>query len=113
MCYSDFQDIFPAIVRMDADVLTIENSKSDMRILNAFKTHGYNAGIGPGVFDIHSPRVPAVQEMKDRADAMLKYIPARNLWINPDCGLKTRGWKEVNESLTNMVAVAKALRAKA
>ncbi|GJJ73063.1 5-methyltetrahydropteroyltriglutamate--homocysteine methyltransferase [Entomortierella parvispora] len=113
MCYSDFQDIFQAIVRMDADVLTIENSKSDMRILSAFEKHGYNAGIGPGVFDIHSPRVPSIQEMKERADAMLQYIPARNLWINPDCGLKTRGWKEVNESLTNLVAVAKALRASA
>ncbi|KAF9333427.1 methionine-synthesizing 5- methyltetrahydropteroyltriglutamate--homocysteine methyltransferase, partial [Linnemannia elongata] len=86
MCYSDFQDIFQAIVRMDAD-------------------------IGPGVFDIHSPRVPSTHEMKERADAMLKYIPSRNLWINPDCGLKTRGWKEVRESLTNMVAVAEALRA--
>ncbi|KAF8948579.1 methionine-synthesizing 5- methyltetrahydropteroyltriglutamate--homocysteine methyltransferase [Haplosporangium gracile] len=111
MCYSDFQDIFQAIVRMDADVLTIENSKSDMRILGAFSTYGYNAEIGPGVFDIHSPRVPSTQEMKERADAMLKYIPSRNLWINPDCGLKTRGWKEVRESLTNMVAVAEALRA--
>ncbi|KAH7056571.1 5-methyltetrahydropteroyltriglutamate-homocysteine S-methyltransferase [Linnemannia elongata] len=111
MCYSDFQDIFQAIVRMDADVLTIENSKSDMRILGAFSTHGYNAEIGPGVFDIHSPRVPSTHEMKERADAMLKYIPSRNLWINPDCGLKTRGWKEVRESLTNMVAVAEALRA--
>ncbi|KAF9383912.1 methionine-synthesizing 5- methyltetrahydropteroyltriglutamate--homocysteine methyltransferase [Podila verticillata] len=110
MCYSDFQDIFQAIVRMDADVLTIENSKSDMRILNSFATHGYTAGIGPGVFDIHSPRVPSTAEMKERADAMLQYIPERNLWINPDCGLKTRGWKEVNESLTNMVAVAKELR---
>ncbi|KAF9182980.1 methionine-synthesizing 5- methyltetrahydropteroyltriglutamate--homocysteine methyltransferase [Haplosporangium sp. Z 767] len=113
MCYSDFQDIFQAIRRMDADVLTIENSKSDMRILGAFSTHGYNAEIGPGVFDIHSPRVPSVNEMKERADAMLKYIPRRNLWINPDCGLKTRGWKEVRESLTNMVAVAEALRASA
>ncbi|KAG0377052.1 methionine-synthesizing 5- methyltetrahydropteroyltriglutamate--homocysteine methyltransferase [Mortierella sp. AD032] len=110
MCYSDFQDIFQAIVRMDADVLTIENSKSDMRILSAFSTHGYNAEIGPGVFDIHSPRVPSTKEMKERADAMLKYIPSGNLWINPDCGLKTRGWKEVRESLTNMVAVAEALR---
>ncbi|KAG0239261.1 5-methyltetrahydropteroyltriglutamate-homocysteine S-methyltransferase [Mortierella sp. GBAus27b] len=111
MCYSDFQDIFKAIQRMDADVLTIENSKSDMRILGAFSTHGYNAEIGPGVFDIHSPRVPSIAEMKARADAMLEYIPRRNLWINPDCGLKTRGWKEVQESLTNLVAVAKALRA--
>ncbi|KAG0022342.1 methionine-synthesizing 5- methyltetrahydropteroyltriglutamate--homocysteine methyltransferase [Entomortierella chlamydospora] len=111
MCYSDFQDIFQAIIRMDADVLTIENSKSDMRILGAFSTHGYTAEIGPGVFDIHSPRVPSTQEMKERADAMLKYIPRRNLWINPDCGLKTRGWKEVRESLSNMVAVAEALRA--
>ncbi|KAG0313146.1 methionine-synthesizing 5- methyltetrahydropteroyltriglutamate--homocysteine methyltransferase [Linnemannia gamsii] len=111
MCYSDFQDIFQAIVRMDADVLTIENSKSDMRILGAFKTYGYSAEIGPGVFDIHSPRVPSIQEMRDRADAMLKYIPKGNLWINPDCGLKTRGWKEVRESLQNMVAVAEALRA--
>ncbi|KAG0292335.1 methionine-synthesizing 5- methyltetrahydropteroyltriglutamate--homocysteine methyltransferase, partial [Dissophora globulifera] len=111
MCYSDFQDIFQAIRRMDADVLTIENSKSDMRILGAFSTHGYNAEIGPGVFDIHSPRVPSIQEMKERADAMLQYIPRRNLWINPDCGLKTRGWKEVRESLTNLVAVAEALRA--
>ncbi|KAG0288440.1 methionine-synthesizing 5- methyltetrahydropteroyltriglutamate--homocysteine methyltransferase [Linnemannia gamsii] len=111
MCYSDFQDIFQAIRRMDADVLTIENSKSDERILGAFSTHGYNAEIGPGVFDIHSPRVPSTHEMKERADAMLKYIPSSNLWINPDCGLKTRGWKEVRESLTNMVAVAEALRA--
>ncbi|KAF9081715.1 methionine-synthesizing 5- methyltetrahydropteroyltriglutamate--homocysteine methyltransferase, partial [Mortierella sp. AD031] len=91
--------------------LSIENSKSDMRILSAFSTHGYNAEIGPGVFDIHSPRVPSTHEMKERADAMLKYIPSRNLWINPDCGLKTRAWKEVRESLTNMVAVAEALRA--
>lgn len=110
MCYSDFQDIFPAIQRMDADVLSIENSRSDLKLLSTFDQHAYANWIGPGVYDIHSPRVPSAEEMLARAQQLLEYLPARLLWINPDCGLKTRGWKEVDAALRNMVQVAKQLR---
>ncbi|KAJ1742307.1 methionine-synthesizing 5- methyltetrahydropteroyltriglutamate--homocysteine methyltransferase [Coemansia sp. RSA 989] len=109
-CYSDFNEIFTAIKSLDADVITIENSKSDLKLLGALETHGYAAEIGPGLYDIHSPRVPSVEEMAARFAALQKYIPAENLWANPDCGLKTRGWPEVKESLTNLVAVAVAAR---
>ncbi|KAJ2661809.1 methionine-synthesizing 5- methyltetrahydropteroyltriglutamate--homocysteine methyltransferase [Coemansia sp. RSA 1200] len=109
-CYSDFNEIFTAIKSLDADVITIENSKSDLKLLSALETHGYTAEIGPGLYDIHSPRVPSVEEMAARFDALQKYIPAENLWANPDCGLKTRGWPEVKESLQNLVAVAVAAR---
>ncbi|KAJ2142834.1 methionine-synthesizing 5- methyltetrahydropteroyltriglutamate--homocysteine methyltransferase [Coemansia sp. RSA 1807] len=105
-CYSDFNEIFTAIQNLDADVITIENSKSDLKLLGALETHGYAAEIGPGLYDIHSPRVPSVEEMTARFAALQKYIPAENLWANPDCGLKTRGWPEVKESLENLVAVA-------
>ncbi|KAI8865625.1 hypothetical protein GQ42DRAFT_107246, partial [Ramicandelaber brevisporus] len=88
----------------------IENAKSDLKLLRAFERHGYSAEIGPGLYDIHSPRVPSVAEMKERALKMLSYLPADLLWINPDCGLKTRGWPEVKAALANMVQVAKELR---
>ncbi|KAJ1999746.1 methionine-synthesizing 5- methyltetrahydropteroyltriglutamate--homocysteine methyltransferase [Coemansia thaxteri] len=109
-CYSDFNEIFTAIKSLDADVITIENSKSDLKLLGALEVHGYAAEIGPGLYDIHSPRVPSVEEMAARFAALQKYIPAENLWANPDCGLKTRGWPEVKESLANLVAVAVAAR---
>jgi 5-methyltetrahydropteroyltriglutamate--homocysteine methyltransferase len=111
MCYSDFNDIFDAIAAMDADVITIENSKSDEKLLKIFETKGYPNEIGPGLYDIHSPRVPSVEEMKTRFADMLKYIPKQLLWANPDCGLKTRAWPETEAALVNMIEVAKYFRA--
>lgn len=93
-CYSDFGDIFPSIQRLDADVISIEFSKSDMKLLETFQQYGYSNQIGPGVYDIHSPRVPGEQEIIDRLKATLAIIPDHLMFINPDCGLKTRGWKE-------------------
>ncbi|KAG9045229.1 methionine-synthesizing 5- methyltetrahydropteroyltriglutamate--homocysteine methyltransferase [Tulasnella sp. UAMH 9824] len=93
-CYSDFNDIFPSIQRLDADVISIEASKSDMKLLSAFQEFGYKNYIGPGVYDIHSPRVPSEQEIKDRIKDMLTLIKPDYLFVNPDCGLKTRQWKE-------------------
>ncbi|KZT62080.1 5-methyltetrahydropteroyltriglutamate-homocysteine S-methyltransferase [Calocera cornea HHB12733] len=109
-CYSDFNDIFPSILALDADVISIEASKSDMKLLNAFKEFKYSNEIGPGVYDIHSPRVPSVEEIKERIQGMLTLIPADLLYINPDCGLKTRGWKETEAALANMVEAAKWAR---
>ncbi|VDB96957.1 unnamed protein product [Peniophora sp. CBMAI 1063] len=109
-CYSDFDDIFPSIQRLDADVISIEASKSDMKLLKTFKQYGYSNQIGPGVYDIHSPRVPGEQEIKDRVAAMLQILPESLLFINPDCGLKTRGWKETEASLQNVVAAARWAR---
>jgi len=108
MCYSEFNEIFDAIQRMDADVATIESSKSDLKILSA--TANYKNELGPGLYDIHSPRVPSVEEMLSRVRQMLKYIPSQNFWVNPDCGLKTRGWAETEAALKNMVQVAYELR---
>ncbi|KAI9105982.1 cobalamin-independent synthase [Phlyctochytrium arcticum] len=113
MCYSDFNDIFATIQRLDTDAITIENSKSDLKLLHAFETYGYENGIGPGLYDIHSPRVPSVNEMQERLQEMLKYLKRELVWVNPDCGLKTRGWPETEEALTNMCNVAKAFRNKA
>lgn len=110
-CYSEFQDFFHAIAALDADVLSIENSKSDAKLLKVFEDKEYPRHIGPGVYDIHSPRVPAEQEMKDRIGEMLQWLKPEQLWINPDCGLKTRQWKETKAALTNMVNAAKAFRA--
>ncbi|KAG6821606.1 hypothetical protein H0H93_000115 [Arthromyces matolae] len=109
-CYSDFDDIFPSIQRLDADVISIEASKADMKLLNTFKHYGYSNQIGPGVYDIHSPRVPGAQEIKDRLKAMLDILPDSLLFVNPDCGLKTRGWKETEASLINLVEGAKWAR---
>ena len=111
-CYSEFQDFFYAIAALDADVLSIENSKSDAKLLKVFVDEAYPRHIGPGVYDIHSPRVPSEQEVKDRIEEMLGHLKPDQLWIDPDCGLKTRQWKETKEALTNMVNAAKFYRAK-
>jgi 5-methyltetrahydropteroyltriglutamate--homocysteine methyltransferase len=111
-CYSEFQDFFYAIAALDADVLSIENSKSDAKLLKVFVDEAYPRHIGPGVYDIHSPRIPSEQEIKDRIEEMLQYLKPEQLWIDPDCGLKTRQWKETKASLTNLVNAAKFYRAK-
>lgn len=112
MCYSEFNDILPAIAAMDADVITIETSRSDMELLDAFAKFKYPNDIGPGVYDIHSPRVPKRGEMAGLVEKALRVIPAERLWINPDCGLKTRGWEETVSALRLMVGVAKEFRQK-
>ncbi|KAL1893894.1 methionine-synthesizing 5-methyltetrahydropteroyltriglutamate--homocysteine methyltransferase [Ceratocystis pirilliformis] len=109
-CYSEFQDFFHAIAALDADVLSIENSKSDAKLLKVFVEEAYPRHIGPGVYDIHSPRVPSTQEIKDRIAEMLQFLKPEQLWIDPDCGLKTRQWKETKEALANMVEAAKTFR---
>lgn len=111
MCYSEFNDIIKAIADMDADVITIETSRSNMELLDAFVGFQYPNEIGPGVYDIHSPRVPTEEEMVRLMGKAEAVLPRRNLWVNPDCGLKTRGWEEVKPSLIHMVAAAKTLRA--
>lgn len=113
MCYSEFNDIIAAIADMDADVITIETSRSNMELLQAFVDFKYPNEIGPGVYDIHSPRVPKVEEMVNLMRKAEAVLPRRHLWVNPDCGLKTRGWPEVKPALENMVAAAKQLRATA
>lgn len=112
MCYSNFNDIIHSIIDMDADVITIENSRSDEKLLSVFREGvKYGAGIGPGVYDIHSPRIPSTEEIADRISKMLAVLETNILWVNPDCGLKTRKYPEVVPALTNMVAAAKLLRA--
>lgn len=111
MCYSEFNDIIEAIARMDADVITIETSRSDMELLDAFKSFEYPNDIGPGVYDIHSPNVPSKEQIINLMKLAAERIPAERLWINPDCGLKTRKWEEVTPALETMVAAAQALRA--
>ena len=110
MCYSDFNDIMPAIDALDADVISIETARNGNRILEAFKTYDYQKEIGVGVYDIHSPRVPSVEEIKKEIEDRLKVFPPNRLWINPDCGLKTRKWEEVIPSLTNMVKATLNIR---
>lgn len=112
MCYAEFNDIIEAIARLDADVITIETSRSNMELLAAFEAFRYPNEIGPGVWDIHSPRVPSVDEMTQLIEKASRLLPPGNLWVNPDCGLKTRGWPEVKASLANMVEAARRLRAK-
>ena len=110
MCYSEFNDIIEAIARMDADVITIETSRSDMELLDAFKGFQYPNDIGPGVYDIHSPNVPGTEQIVSLMNKAAERIPAERLWINPDCGLKTRSWEEVIPALKGMVAAARELR---
>ncbi len=112
MCYSEFSDIMDAIEAMDADVISIENARSDNSLLKIFKERGYKGEIGPGVYDIHSPRIPSKEEIVEQIEAILEVLPAEKVWINPDCGLKTRKWEEVKPSLKNMVDAAKEVRAK-
>ncbi len=113
MCYAEFNDIIEAIAALDADVITIETSRSNMELLGAFATFRYPNEIGPGVYDIHSPRVPRVEEMVSLMRKAAAVLPRENLWVNPDCGLKTRGWAEVKPSLVNLVAAARQLRREA
>ncbi|KAK1354489.1 5-methyltetrahydropteroyltriglutamate--homocysteine S-methyltransferase [Heracleum sosnowskyi] len=111
MCYSNFNEIIHSIINMDADVITIENSRSDQKLLSVFRDGvKYSAGIGPGVYDIHSPRVPSKEEIVERINKTLGVLGSNVLWVNPDCGLKTRKYSEVNPALSNMVAAAKHLR---
>jgi 5-methyltetrahydropteroyltriglutamate--homocysteine methyltransferase len=110
MCYSEFNDIIGAVAAMDADVISIETSRSAMKLLGAFATFAYPNDIGPGVYDIHSPRVPSQQEMETLLEKALQVLTPQQLWVNPDCGLKTRGWAEVKPALVAMVAAAKAVR---
>ncbi|WP_295998448.1 5-methyltetrahydropteroyltriglutamate--homocysteine S-methyltransferase [Rugamonas sp.] len=110
MCYSEFNDIIAAIADMDADVITIETSRSDMELLDAFEHFNYPNQIGPGVYDIHSPNIPTQQHIEHLMRRAAERIPAQRLWVNPDCGLKTRQWAEVLPALSNMVAAARALR---
>ena len=110
MCYSEFNDIIQNIADMDADVITIECSRSQMELLDAFADFKYPNEIGPGVYDIHSPRVPSKAEMVNLLEKAKAVIPANQLWVNPDCGLKTRHWEETKKALVEMVAAAKQLR---
>ncbi|WP_288445102.1 5-methyltetrahydropteroyltriglutamate--homocysteine S-methyltransferase [uncultured Pantoea sp.] len=111
MCYCEFNDIMDSIAALDADVITIETSRSDMDLLDAFKAFEYPNEIGPGVYDIHSPNVPSVEWMEDLLRKAAQSIPQQRLWVNPDCGLKTRGWSETRQALANMVKAAQKLRA--
>ncbi|MBQ2605719.1 MAG: 5-methyltetrahydropteroyltriglutamate--homocysteine S-methyltransferase, partial [Clostridiales bacterium] len=110
MCYSEFTDIIPAIDAMDADVITFEASRSDLQILDSLKENNFETEVGPGVYDIHSPRVPSVEEIVSALTKMRAKIDDSKLWVNPDCGLKTRGNEETVKSLTNLVAAAKQIR---
>jgi 5-methyltetrahydropteroyltriglutamate--homocysteine methyltransferase len=110
MCYSEFNEIIEYIYAMDSDVILIEASRSKGEILDAFEKFKYDHAIGPGVYDIHSPRIPTIEEMLEIAERSIKLIDKNLIWINPDCGLKTRNWEEVIPSLKNMVTVAKIMR---
>ncbi|MDE9463209.1 5-methyltetrahydropteroyltriglutamate--homocysteine S-methyltransferase [Xenorhabdus bovienii] len=111
MCYCEFNDIMPSIAALDADVITIETSRSDMELLDSFEDFSYPNEIGPGVYDIHSPNVPSVEWIEALLRKAADRIPVERLWVNPDCGLKTRGWTETRQALANMVEAAKRLRA--
>ena len=110
MCYSEFNEIIESVAALDADVITIETSRSNMELLKAFEEFNYPNEIGPGVYDIHSPNIPDQEWIEDLLRKAAEKIPAERLWVNPDCGLKTRNWPEVEAALTNLVLAAKALR---
>jgi 5-methyltetrahydropteroyltriglutamate--homocysteine methyltransferase len=110
MCYSEFNDIIEAIAALDADVITIETSRSNMELLDAFRDFHYPNDIGPGVYDIHSPNEPDVAWMVQLMEKAAERLPKERLWVNPDCGLKTRKWDETRAALANMVNAAKQLR---
>jgi 5-methyltetrahydropteroyltriglutamate--homocysteine methyltransferase len=110
MCYSEFNDVIEHIARLDADVISMETSRSQMELLDAFVAFDYPNEIGPGVYDIHSPRVPSTEEMVNLLEKAVDVLPPEQLWVNPDCGLKTRGWEETLPSLENMVEAAKQMR---
>jgi 5-methyltetrahydropteroyltriglutamate--homocysteine methyltransferase len=110
MCYSEFNDIIEAIADMDADVISVEASRSKMELLDSFDEFDYPNEIGPGVYDIHSPRVPTVEEMESLIRKALDVLDTEQMWVNPDCGLKTRRWVEVRPALENMVQAAENVR---
>src|SRR5690606_60498 len=110
MCYCQFNDIIDSIAALDADVISIETSRSAMELLDAFVEFKYPNEIGPGVYDIHSPRIPNKDEMVKLLKKALNVLDAKQVWVNPDCGLKTRGWDEVKPALVHMVEAAKSLR---
>ncbi len=110
MCYAEFNEIIAAIAEMDADVISIEASRSRMELLEAFSRFRYPNDMGPGVYDIHSPRVPPAEEMADLLRRAAAVVPVEQLWVNPDCGLKTRDWPETLASLRNLVQAAATLR---
>jgi len=110
MCYAEFSDIIQNITALDADVITIECSRSQMELLDAFNVYEYPNDIGPGVYDIHSPRVPSINEMVDLLKKAAAVIPKENIWVNPDCGLKTRSWEETNKAIIEMVNAARLVR---
>jgi 5-methyltetrahydropteroyltriglutamate--homocysteine methyltransferase len=111
MCYSEFGDIFQAISDLDADVISIENARSGLELLESFQAEGYDKGVGPGVYDILSPRVPPAEEMAAALRQTVTVIDPARVWVNPDCGLKTRQPAESTAALKNMVAAARAVRA--
>ncbi|MDU4518304.1 MAG: 5-methyltetrahydropteroyltriglutamate--homocysteine S-methyltransferase, partial [Lactococcus lactis] len=110
MCYSEFEDIIPSIDAMDADVISFEASRSQLSIIDALKAHHFQTLVGPGVYDIHSPRIPSSQEIKIQLEKILNKLPIEQVWVNPDCGLKTRGNKETIPSLTHLVEATKEVR---
>ena len=110
MCYAEFNDIIEAISDLDADVISIENSRSDAELLEVFRDFEYDKGIGLGVYDIHSPRVPPSEEMAHRLRQAMERVAERLIWVNPDCGLKTRRYEETIPSLEHLVAAAHELR---
>jgi len=113
MCYAEFNDIIEAVAALDADVISIETSRSRMELLDAFVRFRYPNAIGPGVYDIHSPRVPSLEDILGLLERARDVLAPAQLWVNPDCGLKTRDWAEVETALQAMVKAAKRLRAEA
>ena len=111
LCYSEFGEIIATIAELDADVTSIEAARSHMEVLDDLNAVGFDLGVGPGVYDIHSPRVPSVDEIAASLRLALEAVPAQRLWVNPDCGLKTRGTAEVAASLANLVTAARQVRA--
>ena len=110
MCYCEFNDVLRVIERMDADVISIENARSGSELLQGFEQYKYPNEIGPGVYDIHSPRVPSTTEISSALRSMSRVLDDAQIWVNPDCGLKTRGWDETLAALNNMVAAAEEMR---
>ena len=111
MCYSEFNEIIDSVAALDADVITIETSRSNMELLKAFEEFNYPNEIGPGVYDIHSPNIPTEDWIEGLIKKAAEKIPVQRLWVNPDCGLKTRNWAETEAALANLVSAAKKLRA--
>jgi 5-methyltetrahydropteroyltriglutamate--homocysteine methyltransferase len=111
MCYAEFGDVLDAIIGMDADVISLEAARSEMAIVSDFAEAAYPNEFGPGVWDIHSPRIPSTDEIVGRLRSAISTFPPERLWVNPDCGLKTRAYSEVRGGLTNLVAAARQLRA--